>query len=574
MQYLIDFYNTATDSDIQSYLTTNNCVVLKEWDNFEKTFLVEVANPLVKSDIVDRLIEEVPLKIKPLDYHPHHVNGDTNPYWMTHSDPTKPKIEIDTQSDKDWWKNYTFINPNFSEETYPICRLGQNINVYLMDSGIESSHPEFAEANIVNLYTVTPNNYGDNKGHGTALASLIVGKTCGITGATVKNVKIYDNNHQTLQSEFLDALDSVINDHVVGTHSVLNCSWVIEKNEWVEHKLRILFSRGVSILAAAGNQGVSIEDVTPASMPEALTVGSYNKDLLPCDFSNYTGTSLISVTNNASNHGELDGWAPGEQIYIAGLNGTYGYASGTSLSTAIASAVLASNLTWFVDNTGMPYPLYDEISFSSLDVIGSGLVFNKTGLLDLSDEKYSSSKNIIANILDRSKAMHMAQKSDHVYARLVASDVDTYKIIGNLYNPNVTKKIEWVTHLPSNFVLLPDGKLITKPNSVSSPNNGDLYTKVATGTFNRTNSDDSVELVTVDVYSLAENIDTNNLPENDEVIEILLQFECTGGSTGTCVPTLPAPTICDDQCSGGSYCCNFCDVTKIAYHACVCGFCA
>ena len=575
MKYLIDFFNTVADSDIQAYLSNNGCVVLKEWDNFEKTFLVEVESPLTKTEIVDRLVEEVPLKIKPLDFHPHHVNGETNPYWMTHADPTKPKIEIDTQADKDWWKNYTFINPNFSEEKYSICRVGQNINVYLMDSGIEANHPEFSEASIVNLYTVTPDDFGDNKGHGTALASLIVGKTCGITNATVKNVKIYDANHETLQSEFLDALDSVINDHVVGTHSVLNCSWVIEKNEWVEHKLRILFSRGVSILAAAGNQGVSIEDVTPASMPEALTVGAYNKDLLPCNFSNYTGTSVISLTNNSSNHGELDGWAPGEEVYVAALNGAYGFASGTSLATAISSAVLASNLSWFVDSNGVPYPLYSEYSFSSLDAAGSGLVFNKTGLLDLSDEKYSSSKNIIANILDRSKAMHMAQRSDHITARVVATNDDSQKIIGNLYNPNVTKKIEWVTALPDNFILLADGKLVTKPSSVVAPAAGQVYSLVATGTFNRTNLDDSVDLVTVDVYSLEENIDTNNLPQDDEVINILLQNSaCTGGSIGTCVASLPAPTICEDFCSGGAYCCNACDVTKIAYHPCVCGFCA
>jgi subtilisin family serine protease len=574
MKYLIDFYNTATDNDIQSYLDNNNCVVIKEWDNYEKTFLVEAATTPPGSDLVDRIVEEVPLKIKPLDYHPHHVNGDVNPYCLTHNDPSKPKIEIDTMADKDWWKNYSFLTPKFSEESYTISRLGQNLNVYLMDSGIEASHPEFSDANIVNLYTVTPNNYADNKGHGTALASLIVGKTCGITGATVKNVKIYDNNHQTLQSEFLDALDAIINDHVVGNHAVVNCSWVIEKNEWVEHKLRILFSRGVSILAAAGNQGVSIEDVTPASMPEALTVGAYNKDLLPCDFSNYTGTSVISVTGSASNHGELDGWAPGEQIYVAGLNGTYGYASGTSLSAAICSAILISNLSWFVDDNGVPYPYYADKVFASIDPVGSAVfLFAKYNLLDLSPDKYSESKNVIAAIIDRAQFSYNRQQPDHVYARVVANNSDQYKIISNLYNPVVTKKIEWVNPLADNFILLPDGKLITKPNTLPAPENNQYYYIHSTGTFNRTNLDDSVDLVTVDIYVLQENVSADNLPENDPLINIVLSFDACTGVGGGCSPDAPNVQFCNDFCEGNSICCNNCDIPKVAYHFCVCGTC-
>lgn len=574
MKYLIDFYNNAVDDDIHSYLAENNCVIIKEWDNYEKTFLVECTTIPPNSNLVDRIVEELPLKIKPLDYHQHHVNGDVNPYRMTHHDPAKPKIEIDTAADKDWWKNYSFSTPKFSEETYTISRLGQNLNIYLMDSGIEALHPEFSEANIVNLYTVTPDNYGDNKGHGTALASLIVGKTCGITCATLKNVKIYDSNHQTLQSEFLDALDAIINDHVVGYHAVLNCSWVIEKNEWVEHKLRILFSRGVSILAAAGNQGVSIEDVTPASMPEVLTVGAYNKELLPCNFSNYTGTSVISVTGNASNHGELDGWAPGEEIYVAGLNGAYGYASGTSLSAAISSALLISNLSWFVDDNGLPYPYYADRVFASVPFnSGSSFLFAKFDLLDLSLDKYSESKNAIATIMDRSNSIYSKQVPDHMYARVAADNSDKYKIISNLYNPTATKKIEWINPLADNFILLPDGKLITKPNTLLAPQNGQYYYLHSTGTFNRTNLDDSVDLVTVDIYVLQENIPVDNLAEDDPIKIMLSNTGDCEMPQVSCVSGSLSQNFCNDLCDGNTFCCTNCDVPKILQHFCNCGIC-
>jgi subtilisin family serine protease len=439
MKFLIDFKADALDADINAYLQQHGCTVLKEWNKFDKIFLVEADLMPPDADITDRITEENHLAIKPLDV------TILNPYIGTHRDPAKETINIDINDNKDWWKNYSRSQPEFSEATTTIKRLGKNISVYIMDSGIEASHPEFANADITNLYSVTPGDFNDKNGHGTAIASVIAGATCGITESKLKIVKIFDPDHATTEHEFLDALDAIISDHVDGTYSVLNASWSIPKNAWVEHKLRVLEDEGVFIVAAAGNNGTSIEDVTPAGMLDVITVGAYNKDLLPCDFSNFTGSSTISVTGGAVNHGELDGWAPGEEIWAASLNGTYGYVAGTSIAAAITSAILASNLMHQVyDDSGKRVEGFEDFKFSTAAFGSNTIMFGRVNLLDLTDPKYQNSVNKIATFSDRDD-FAKNQAPDELSA---SYRVGESKQGIRVYEPGFTKAIEWVVPLP------------------------------------------------------------------------------------------------------------------------------
>lgn len=550
MRYLVDFKNGTSQQDIDNYLSTNGCSVIKEWDNFDQVYLVETNTVPPTTSIIERLVEEVGLKIKPLDVVKFESMDE---YFGCHADPTKPKISLSTTDAKDWWKNYSYAVPKFETPSYEISRLGKNVNIYLMDSGIQSSHPEFADANIVNLYTVTPGNYNDTKGHGTALASLMVGKTCGITNATVKNVKIFQDGHDTLQSEFLDALDAIINDHTDGTFSVLNCSWIIEKNSYVEHKLQLLNAEGVFIVASAGNQGTSIEDVTPASMMEALTVGAYNKDLKPCDFSNYTGTSSISVTNGATNHGELDGWAPGDEIWAASLDGGCAFIAGTSSAAAITSAIIASNLSWWAFQSGEIHPWYkDHVDLSAGNAMGWQYIFcfTKTDMLDLSDPKYAESKNIIAGMQDKCTGSNIQFPDEfNLSARL---DQPRPMTLAAVYNPNCTKQIEWIVPLPDNFTLLPDGLIAAQPTAEQGPVDGELSRKYVSS-FRRTNNDGSVETVTVNIFIVPADLQANQVPDSDPVLKVSLQANCTTNTPSCYLQTI---TGCIYGCAGGVECCG------------------
>ena len=541
MKYLIDFKNTALDSDIQSYLQTNNCTVLKEWDNFDKVFLVESASIPAVDDIIERISEESNVVISPLDV----ITAD--PYYATHSNPAL-NLTVNVNDTKDWWKNYSYVSTEFNNPTLTINRLGQDVNVYVMDSGLESNHPEFVDSKITNVFSVT-GEFGDKNGHGTAIASVIVGKTCGITDANLKVVKIFDPTHSTLEHELLDALDAIINDHEDYTFSVLNCSWTIPKNEWVEHKLRILEDEGIFVLAAAGNNGTSIEDVTPASMIDVITVGAYNQSLEPCDFSNYTGTSAISVTGDIVNHGELDGWAPGEQIYAARLEGKYGYVAGTSIATGIASAILASNLTWAVDDDGKRMKTQQTYKISTAVVNSHRILFSKDNLLEFKDPKYNASKNAVASLTDKQVKGAMQVPPDEFYVNI---RVGQRKGIVRLYNNLITKSIEFIDPLPENFEVLQDGRLYGAPTSAQGPIGSDPY-KLYTSKFKRTMTDDTVETVSIEIYVLGQNFDPGALPSDDPV-QITLADSC--GGFPTICQLAPMPIFCTDNCTTGGVCCN------------------
>lgn len=544
MQYLVDFKNSVSEPAIAAYLAANNCTVIKEWDNFEKAYLVESATSPPVTEDIEFVIEDVPLLIKPLDF----VNSD--PWIGTHKDPNEEKVIAYVKDKKDWWKNYCYVNPVFEEETISLSRKGKGIKVYIMDSGIEQTHPDLENADIQNLYTVTPGDYSDARGHGTAIASVIAGKTCGITRASIKNVKIFHPGHSTLQSELLSALDVVIEDHVDNTYSILNCSWAIPRNPWVEHKLRQLIDEGVWLICSAGNNGTSIEDVTPSAMYEALTVGSYNQNLTPSDFSNYTGQSIISLTESHTNGGELDGWAPGEDIWAAGLNGQYGFVSGTSIAAAVLSAVVASNLDLYTNDDGTRMDGATDWQLNSINPSAqAALAFGRPDLLDLSNEKYKESKNLVATLQDRTETFKLYPPDEFVLVCRAG-----LKEMGNfVFEPTLTEKIEEIEALPTFCKILPIGNLFTSPLAEDGPQNGELY-RLYESSMNRYKFDSAEpELIKIKIYVLAENVNLEDIP-NDHEIKITLQGFCSGQFYFSCGALFTTGQSCIDRCGGGGCC--------------------
>jgi hypothetical protein len=522
MRYLIDFLNSAEQSQIDAYLQTYSCTVIKQWNNFDKVYLVETDQTPGADPIVELVEQENHLALKP------QAEIVIDQQHGCHTNSNYPDLVINTGDQKDWWKNYSYAQPNFESETLTIKRLGEGIDVYVMDSGIQADHPDFVGVDIVNLYSVTGSDFSDTNGHGTAIASLISGRTCGITDATIKVVKIFDVNHQTLQSEFLSALDAIIEDHEDNTFAIINASWSIPKNQWIENKLRICVQEGLFLVCAAGNNGTPIADVTPASMPEAITVGSYNQNLEPSNFSNYTG--LISTTTDTVNHGALDGWAPGEEIWHAGINSAYGYSSGTSLACGIASAVAAANLSWRIEADGTRTWLWKNLIVQSLsngfNLDYNTLLFSRDGILDLTNPKYADSRNTIATLWD-SCLRTQVNTPDELPIKLWEGEEKT----AFLFDIQSIKKIEPIDPLPDWAQYTKDGRIHFRVPLDAGPQNGEYYVNKRIR-YNRTDITDEVEECVLDIYIFAADMDLTTIPEDDPVIPITLLASCLDTALG------------------------------------------
>lgn len=536
MRFIVDFHNNTAQADIDSYLSTNGCTILKEWDNFEKVYLVEAAVEPPVTAITAFVKNDHNLAIKPL------LNVEVNQYWAQLINPNYPTATISTTDQKDWWKNYSLQSPVFDQPETSFSMKGDHIHVYIMDSGIDASHPEFEGVSITNVYTITPNDYSDNNGHGTALASVIAGKTCGITTSKLKIVKIFEPNYDTMQSELLSALDAILSDVPENHFALVNCSWIIDKNEWVEYKMREMTQRGIWILAAAGNQGTTIEDVTPASMPEVFTVGAYSPDLVPCDFSNYTGDHL-NPTIGSVNSGELDGWAPGEQIWVAKPGGEYAFVGGTSIATAIMTAVAAWELNDDIRSDGTMAEFLQGVAPVGPDAL-VGKLASRGDILDLSDPKYQNSVNKIATFGRNAPVRPAAD-----YFAVIAKTGMKNNLV-QIYNTSLTKSFVFTTPVPENFSVMPNGLFWGQPTEAQGPA-ADQSFVLHTLSAIRTNLDDVEEVITIDLYIIRQNYEPTSLPE-DHPVNIQLQFgQCgdIGGTWGFPYCTIYSNPPCNGNCN-------------------------
>ncbi len=230
--------------------------------------------------------------------------------------------------------------------------------LYIMDTGIDSTHAEFQGADLeIDSFWCLPGIWeeGDQKGHGTAVASMAVGTNLGISdNVKLRVIKIAGNEtdengnlidpgvgKQASILELGKALDA-LEAEVVGNPNktrILNVSWGVARSAYLDAKFQSLMSAGVTVIAAAGNSGIDVELVTPAGIDDCLTIGASDKYDIPAGFNN------ISPSDEGLTSGSglsLDLFAPGESVMVAHCAGSskpYGITSGTSFAAPIVAGI-------------------------------------------------------------------------------------------------------------------------------------------------------------------------------------------------------------------------------------------
>jgi subtilisin family serine protease len=218
--------------------------------------------------------------------------------------------------------------------------MDDKVTVYLMDSGINHLHPEFEDVTIENLYSYD-DSFEDNTGHGTGVASVIVGKTLGLSSSIkLKIVKIGIDSEITI-GKFLEAFNAILMDSSDKV-SIVNCSWAIPKNDILESKLLELYNQNFLIIASAGNQCQSVQDFFPVSSKYVLGVGA-------CDMYNQVRSWTNMVCSNWGSSVEVT--ALGIEVPVATVNNTIELASGTSLAAALISRIAAKYISMFPESS-------------------------------------------------------------------------------------------------------------------------------------------------------------------------------------------------------------------------------
>lgn len=556
--YILDFIDTATKEQIDEYLNSFGAVVLKNFEVFENVYHVESELEPPASNIVEQYIRDDLHTIKLLTT---TVISDQN-FGKIMLDGSVPIITIEND-DKNWWKYYSLVEPDLDATKYLTNRRGLGSIIYVLDSGIDITHPEFEDADIHNLFSFN-DDFTDNKGHGTALASVMIGKTCGMTNATVKSVKIFDAGVSTKQSDILSALNAIYQDRQTSQaeHYIVNASWAIDKNSYIEDKIRQLMSYGIFFVVAAGNNGTPIGDVTPASMPEVLTIGSYNNQLKPSNFSDYTGVSSVSYTSGSSNHGELDGFAPGEMIWAATLDGGYNYTAGTSMSAAIQSAALAYNFSLGyilpIEYTDTGFALPTKYSNDNFYQYHRKVGLGRRDLLDLSDPKYATSNNQVTTFLDKRTSFD-GERVPTIVTALKSNE--NSKITLQLFNPRAIKQLEILSDFPNEtFFITSVGKMFGVTPSINDPS---ARYEVITIPLKIIYIDNTVETEDFTLAVVRDDFNYDTEMGDDPKLEYVLNaagycisYECGTSCIDTCYPLLCAAYLNWGGCPKGWYYCQ------------------
>jgi hypothetical protein len=162
--------------------------------------------------------------------------------------------------------------------------------IALIDSGVDSSHPDFRHGQIVHRHDFTGKGPADQHGHGTHLAGII-GANCstyrGVAPkATIWSYRVLDENntnssHAALVKALQDAIEQAVKDQPDRLF-VVNCSCEVPANSFTTaadfQSLCDVYDFATPdavVVVAAGNAGPGPSSITaPGSANQVLTVGA------------------------------------------------------------------------------------------------------------------------------------------------------------------------------------------------------------------------------------------------------------------------------------------------------------
>ncbi|SCG37384.1 S8 family peptidase [Micromonospora coxensis] len=212
------------------------------------------------------------------------------------ADPTVAYVEqnhvvtaSDVQVDPHW--NLDRIDQRAAaplDARYHYTSSGQGVTAYILDTGIRKTHVEF-EGRAVDGFDAIDGSLpaDDCEGHGTHVAGTVGGRTYGVAKKVrLVSVRVLDCRGRATIDQVIAGIDWVTADHRAGEPAVANMSLGGSRSDAQNDAVTNSIADGVSYAIAAGNSAVDACQISPASTPEAITVGATWQDDSRTWFSN------------------------------------------------------------------------------------------------------------------------------------------------------------------------------------------------------------------------------------------------------------------------------------------------
>ena len=209
---------------------------------------------------------------------------------------------------------------------------GTNVRVGILDAGIDRKHPSLRGQKLKTASFVKKGRSRPPRDHGTAIASLLVGRLDSLTPGLVPGVRMYaadvfhmDETGQSAANtlDLLKGLNWLKRNNV----KLVNMSLSGPANDVLADAIEKLTEQGMVFIAAAGNGGPDAEPSYPAAYSNVIAVTAVDDQL--------------QAYRRANQGDYIDIAGPGVGLWAASPGKKADYRSGTSYAAPVVTAVLA-----------------------------------------------------------------------------------------------------------------------------------------------------------------------------------------------------------------------------------------
>ena len=249
--------------------------------------------------------------------------------------------------------------------SYEPADTGSGVTAYILDTGIDPSHPDFDGRASVG-FDATGGDGLDRQSHGTHVAGTIGSDTYGVAkDVNLVGVKVLGDDGSGSTAGIIEGMDWIAGD--ADGPSVANMSLGGGKDPALNEAATGLVDSGVFTAVAAGNESQDAVNVSPASAEGVYTTAASTEQDGNASFSNFG--SLV------------EGYAPGQDVESTVPGGGTDVYSGTSMASPHVAGAAALYLE--AHSGAAPDAISTGLQDASVDAISDAPAGTPTGLLQV-----------------------------------------------------------------------------------------------------------------------------------------------------------------------------------------------